>query len=139
MLAYWRYCRDFTAHKRRHRGDDLASELIDAHEANPDDLSYREVESIIYGLSFAGHEAVTALICNALLCLLSRRDTWDAIRAHHSLIPNAIEEVLQIQLQPDLLASHHHPRHPNRRCRCAGGDHGLLELCVSQPAGRHLG
>ena len=95
MLAYWRYCRDFTAHKRRHRGDDLASELIDAHEANPDDLSYREVESIIYGLSFAGHEAVTALICNALLCLLSRRDTWDAIRAHHSLIPNAIEEVLR--------------------------------------------
>ena len=24
MLAYWRYCRDFTADKRKHRGDDLA-------------------------------------------------------------------------------------------------------------------
>ena len=95
MLAYWRYCRDFTAHKRRHRGDDLASELINAHESNPDDLSYREVESIIYGLSFAGHEAVTALICNTLLCLLPRRDTWDTICAHHALIPNTIEEVLR--------------------------------------------
>ena len=95
MLAYWRYCRDFTAHKRRHRGDDFASELIDAHEANPDDLSYLEVESIIYGLSFAGHEAVTALICNTLLCLLPRRDAWNAIYTDHTLIPNAIEEVLR--------------------------------------------
>ncbi|MEM7340241.1 MAG: cytochrome P450, partial [Actinomycetota bacterium] len=46
MVAYWRYCRDFTASKRDERGDDLASELIDAHEANPDELSYNEVESI---------------------------------------------------------------------------------------------
>ena len=95
MLAYWRYCRDFTAGKRRSRGDDLASELIEAHEANPDDLSYREVESVIYGLSFAGHEAVTALICNTLMCLLQRRGVWAAIGADRGLIPNTIEEVLR--------------------------------------------
>ncbi|MEL7156926.1 MAG: cytochrome P450 [Actinomycetota bacterium] len=95
MVAYWRYCRDFTASKRDDRGDDLASELIDAHEANPDDLSYNEVESIIYGLSFAGHEAVTSLICNTLQCLLPRRRVWDEIRADPALIPNAIEEVLR--------------------------------------------
>ncbi len=95
MLAYWRYCRDFTAAKRVDRGDDLASELITAHEENPDDLTYREVESIIYGLSFAGHEAVTALICNTLHCLLPRRDDWAALGADPGLIPNAIEEVLR--------------------------------------------
>ena len=95
MLEYWRYCREFTASKRDHRGEDLASELLDAHEANPDDLSYREVESIIYGLSFAGHEAVTSLICNTLQCLLPRRDQWDQICADASLIPNAIEEVMR--------------------------------------------
>ena len=95
MLAYWRYCRDFTASKRDNRSDDLASELIDGHEANPDDISYREVESVVYGLSFAGHEAVTALICNTLVCLLSRRAVWAEICADHSLIPNAIEEVLR--------------------------------------------
>ncbi len=97
MLAYWRYCRDFTAGKRDHRGDDLASELIDAQEAHPEDLSYREVESIIYGLSFAGHEAVTALICNTVLCLLSHREQWDAVCADPSLIPNAVEEVLRYE------------------------------------------
>ncbi len=95
MLAYWRYCRAFTAAKRDNPADDFASELIEAHERNPDDLSYREVESIIYGLSFAGHEAVTALICNTLQCLLPRRETWAEICADHARIPNAIEEVLR--------------------------------------------
>ena len=95
MVSYWRYCREFVAQKREHRGDDLASELITAHENHPDDLTYREVESIIYGLSFAGHEAVTALICNTLQCLLPRRDQWDQICNDSSLIPNAIEEVLR--------------------------------------------
>ncbi|MEM9204564.1 MAG: cytochrome P450 [Actinomycetota bacterium] len=95
MVSYWRYCRDFVADKRDHRGDDLASELITAHEENPADMTYREVESIIYGLSFAGHEAVTALICNTLQCLLPRRDQWDQICADPGLIPNAIDEVLR--------------------------------------------
>ena len=95
MLAYWRYCREFTASKRDDRTDDFASELITAHEENPDDLSYHEVESIIYGLSFAGHEAVTALICNSLQCLLPRRDVWAEICADPSLITNALEEILR--------------------------------------------
>lgn len=97
MVAYWRYCRQFTAAKMTDRGDDFASELLADHEANPDDLTYREVESILYGLSFAGHEAVTALICNSLICLLPRRDQWDALVADPSLIPNAVEEVLRFE------------------------------------------
>ncbi len=95
MLAYWRYCRDFTASKREDRADDFASELLDAHDADPQDLTYREVESIIYGLSFAGHEAVTNLICNCLVNLLSRPEQWAEICDDPSLIPNAVEEVLR--------------------------------------------
>ncbi|NNC79845.1 MAG: cytochrome P450 [Acidimicrobiales bacterium] len=97
MLAYWRYCREFTATKRDNRADDFASELVADHEADPDDISYREVESVIYGLSFAGHEAVTALICNALLCLLPRRDQWQQLVDDPSLIPNAVEEVVRFE------------------------------------------
>ena len=95
MLRYWQYCVEFTADKNRNRGDDFASELLAAHENNHDDLSYREVESIIYGLSFAGHEAVTALICNTMQCLLPRRDDWAAVANDPSLVPNAVEEVLR--------------------------------------------
>lgn len=95
MLAYWRYCREFVASKVTDPGDDFTSELLAGHQANPDDMSYREVESIVYGLSFAGHEAVTALICNTLQCLLPRRDMWDQVCADPGLIQNAVEEVLR--------------------------------------------
>ena len=97
MLAYWRYCRNFTAAKRDEPGDDFTSELLAAHAENPELLSYREVESIVYGLSFAGHEAVTALICNCLLCLLPRREQWARLCADTSAIPNAVEEVLRFE------------------------------------------
>jgi len=95
MLSYWRYCREFVARRWESRQDDLTSELLNAHEADPEDLKYREVESIIYGHSFAGHEIVSNFMSNALLCLLPRRDDWQAIVQDASLIPNALEEVLR--------------------------------------------
>ncbi len=97
MLAYWRYCRDFTANKAKDPGDDYASELLAAHHDNPDLLSYREVESIIYGLSFAGHEPVTLLLTNILLCLLPRREAWNTICDKPDKIPGAIEEVIRFE------------------------------------------
>lgn len=97
MLRYWRYCREFVATRIKERGDDFTSELLDAHDTNPDDLSLREVESIIYGLSFAGHEIVSNYISNALLSLLPQRENWDAICKTPSLIPNALEEVLRFE------------------------------------------
>ena len=97
MLRYWRYCREFVATRKTARADDLTSELLDAHDANPDELSYREVESIIYGLSFAGHEIVSNYLSNSLLCLLPRRDVWKELCADASLIPNTLEEVLRFE------------------------------------------
>jgi len=97
MLAYWEYCREFTARKRDDPGDDFTSELLSAWANDPEDLTYHEVESIVYGLSFAGHEAVTNLICNALLCVLSRRSMWEEIVAEPKLIRNAVEEILRYE------------------------------------------
>jgi hypothetical protein len=97
MLRYWRYCRNFVAHRTESRADDLTSELLAAHDANPDELGYREVESIIYGLSFAGHEIVSNFIANALLCLLPDRKEWEALCADPDLIPQALEEVLRCE------------------------------------------
>jgi cytochrome P450 len=97
MLRYWRYCRRFVAHRQGSRADDFTSELLVAHEENPDELGYREVESIIYGLSFAGHEIVSNFIANALLCLLRQRETWEAVCADSALIPQALEEVLRCE------------------------------------------
>jgi cytochrome P450 len=95
MVAYWKYVREFTAAKRADPGDDYASDLLADLEAHPEDLTYREVESILYGLSFAGHEPVTLLLGNALLTLLPRRDVWDRICAQPELIAGALEEVIR--------------------------------------------
>jgi len=102
MLDYWRYCRDFVARRNAERADDFTSELLDAHHADPDPtngtgISYREVESVVYGISFAGHDPVTALLCNTLRCLLPRRDQWAALVADPSLVTNAVEETLRYE------------------------------------------
>ena len=95
MLRYWRYCRDFVASRNLQPADDLASELLAAHKENPQELTYREVESIIYGLSFAGHEIVSNFIGLTLQNLLPRRDRWEACCNDLSLIPGMLEEVLR--------------------------------------------
>ncbi len=106
MLDYWRYCRDFVAERRERRADDFTSELLDAWEDDPGPdrdpdattgISYREVESVVYGISFAGHDPVTALLCNTLLCLLPRRDQWQAIIDDASLAAAAVEETLRYE------------------------------------------
>ena len=97
MLSYWRYCREFVAKRQHERADDYTSELLTARDANPDDLTHREVESVVYGLSFAGHEIVSNFLANALLCLLSEEANWRSILTDPGLISNSLEEVLRFE------------------------------------------
>ncbi len=95
MLSYWRYCVDFVKMRQANPVDDFTSELLAAHAEDADELGYREIESIVYGLSFAGHEIVTNFLSNGLICLLSGQRQWDQLVADPSLIPNAVEEILR--------------------------------------------
>ena len=95
LLAYWHYVVKHVAMRRDNPADDFTSELLAAHAENPDDLSLNEVQSVVYGLSFAGHEIVRNVISNALLCLLGERQNWERICADPPLIPRAIDEVLR--------------------------------------------
>ncbi len=106
MLDYWRYCREFVAQRRENRADDFTSELLDAWEedSGPDrdpeattGISYREVESVVYGISFAGHDPVTSLLCNTLLTLLPRRDQWQALVDEPLLALNAVHETSRFE------------------------------------------
>ena len=106
MVDYWRYCREFVAQRRDVRRDDFASELLNAWEEDPGPdrdpdattgISFREVESVVYGISFAGHDPVTALMCNTLLCLLPRRDQWQALVDDPSLAANAVDETTRFE------------------------------------------
>ncbi len=95
MLDYWRYVVSFVELRRASPADDFTTELLAAHAEYPDDLSIKEIESIVYGLSFAGHEIVRNLISNALLLLLGERDNWLRLCNEPSLVKNVIEETLR--------------------------------------------
>lgn len=95
MGRYWRYCERFVSTRLADPADDFTSDLVRVHLADPEALSPQEIASVIYGLSFAGHETTTNLTTNAVRSLLSHRDQWDALCADPALIPNAVEEVLR--------------------------------------------
>lgn len=97
LLAYWRYVVAFCEMRTENPADDFTSELIAAHKEKPDDISFKEVQSVIYGLSFAGHEIVRNLISNSLLCLLGERENWERLCSNPDGVKDAIEEVLRFK------------------------------------------
>ena len=95
MGAYRKYLRDLVDLKAREPGDDLASDLIAIHREAPERLTLDEIASILFSLSFAGHETTTGLIGNAVRRLLEDPGRWTEIVAHPDLIPGAIDETLR--------------------------------------------
>jgi cytochrome P450 len=95
MVKYWQYCQQFVARRRHDLRDDYASELWRLHLEDPDVLSPQEISSIVYGLSFAGHETTTNLTTNTVRRVLEDQETWMALCADRSLIPNAVEECIR--------------------------------------------
>jgi cytochrome P450 len=95
MVAYRRYLRELVADKAVQPSDDLASALVAIHHDDPDELTLEEAASILFSLSFAGHETTNNLIANAIQRLLEHREAWDAITADPSLIAGAVDEILR--------------------------------------------
>jgi cytochrome P450 len=95
MTAYRRYLRELVAAKDADRGDDFASALLAIHDEQPEELTHEEISSILFSLSFAGHETTNYLIGNLLRRLLEEPARWDAIVSDPTLIPGAIEETLR--------------------------------------------
>jgi hypothetical protein len=95
MAAYRRYLRELVDRKRAARGDDLTSDLLAIHDEDPERLTLAEIASILFSLSFAGHETTTGLIGNTVRRLLEAPERWDAIAREPALIPAAVDETLR--------------------------------------------
>jgi cytochrome P450 len=87
MAAYRKYLRDLVDAKTRAPADDLTSDLIAIHREAPDRLTLDEIASILFSLSFAGHETTTGLIGNTVRRLLEDPGRWIEIVARPDLIP----------------------------------------------------
>jgi cytochrome P450 len=95
MAAYRKYLRDLVDAKTRGPADDLASDLIGIHREAPERLTLDEIASILFSLSFAGHETTTGLIGNTMRRLLEDPARWAEVVARPDLIPGAVEETLR--------------------------------------------
>ena len=119
MAAYRGYLRDLVTRKAAAPGDDLTSDLIAIHHEAPDRLTLDEIGSILFSLSFAGHETTTGLIGNTVRRLLEQPGRWSEITRHPDLIPAAVEETLRydpsvpvwrrVTTRPVTLAGHELP------------------------------
>src|SRR5215211_5583303 len=55
MSRFWSYCEAFVARRRAEPADDLTSELLE-QRGTAEPLDEREIASVLFALSFAGHE-----------------------------------------------------------------------------------
>jgi len=88
------YLRELIAERRKHPGDDLISGLIAAHDEG-DRLTEQEMISTAVLLLNAGHEATVNATVNGWYALFRNPGPLSALRADHSLIPSAIEELMR--------------------------------------------
>ena len=95
MAAYRRYLRALVAAKANARHDDFAGALLAIHDEDPEALTHEEIGSILYSLTFAGHETTNYLIGNVVRRLLEDPTRWDAVAADPALIAGAVHETLR--------------------------------------------
>ncbi|AJP02689.1 cytochrome P450 [Streptomyces cyaneogriseus subsp. noncyanogenus] len=88
------YLRELIAARREKPGEDLISGLIAAHDEG-DRLTEQEMVSTCVLLLNAGHEATVNATVNGWWALLRHPAQLAALRADHSLVPTAVEELLR--------------------------------------------
>lgn len=88
------YLRELIAARRKEPGEDLISGLIAAHDED-DRLTEQEMISTAVLLLNAGHEATVNATVNGWWALFRNPGQLAALRADHSLVPSAIEELMR--------------------------------------------
>ncbi|MFI8947532.1 cytochrome P450 [Streptomyces sp. NPDC053750] len=89
------YLRGLIAARRKDPGDDLISGLTAAHDEDDDRLTEQEMISTCVLLLNAGHEATVNSTANGWWALFRNPQQLAALRADHSLVPSAVEELMR--------------------------------------------
>ncbi|MEU6523712.1 cytochrome P450 [Streptomyces sp. NPDC046924] len=94
-VEFSEYLRELIAERRAKPGDDLISGLIATHDEDDDRLTEQEMISTCVLLLNAGHEATVNSTVNGWWALFRNPDQLAALRADHSLVPTAVEELMR--------------------------------------------
>ena len=90
------FFREIVTERRRNKGDDLISLLIDI-EQDGDVLTEEELHAQCVMLLFGGHETTRNLIGNGMYTLLKNPQTMTEIRENPEIIRTAVEELLRYE------------------------------------------
>ncbi|AVV41440.1 cytochrome P450 [Streptomyces sp. P3] len=93
-VEFTAYLRELIAERRKEPGDDLVSGLIAAHDEG-DRLTEQEMISTAVLLLNAGHEATVNATVNGWWALFRNPEQLAVLRADHSLVPSAVEELMR--------------------------------------------
>ncbi|OKJ64636.1 cytochrome [Streptomyces sp. CB02009] len=107
VAAMLTYFPQLIADKRRTRGNDLLSDLIDARD-DGDRLTEDELTSLAFLILFAGYENTVQLIGTAVLALLDHPEQLAELRDNPDKVEGAVEEFARFD-GPALLAIRRFP------------------------------
>ena len=93
MVAFWKYVVAFVARRRQEPADDLTTDLMLGKDMS-EPLTDNEIASILFGLSFAGHETTTNQTANCLRQIVEN-GYWEKLRQDRDLVPKAVEESIR--------------------------------------------
>lgn len=96
LIAMTDFFREAVADRRRHKGTDLISLLIDIEEEG-DALTEEELYAQCIALLFAGHETTRNLIGNGTYTLLQHPEESAELRDNPEMIRSAVEELLRFE------------------------------------------
>jgi cytochrome P450 len=96
VTALTEFFRGAVAERRRHKGSDLISLLLDI-EDDGQVLTEEELYAQCVGLLFAGHETTRNLIGNGMYTLLRHPEEMAELREDPELIRTAVEELLRFE------------------------------------------
>lgn len=96
LVALNEYFRALLPERRRHRGTDLVSRLIEAEEQGLI-VTTKELLAQCCTLLFAGHETTRNLLGNGLLTLLQHPAQWQRLQDTPALMPSALKELLRYE------------------------------------------
>ena len=96
LIALTDFFRNAVTERRRHKGNDLISLLIDIEEEG-EVLTEEELYAQCIALLFAGHETTRNLIGNGIYTLLKHPQETAELRDNPEIIRSAVEEILRYE------------------------------------------
>jgi cytochrome P450 len=96
LIAMTEFFRQAVAERRRNKGNDLISLLIDIEE-DGEVLTEEELYAQCIALLFAGHETTRNLIGNGMYTLLKHPQDTAELREKPEMIRSAVEEILRYE------------------------------------------